>query len=1324
MTVEGAGMARGRFFYSGLVLTLVFRLTPVASAETYTWTGAVGDSWSQQVGSQTNWADNVIPPSASTTDLVFGASATGVAINDLPGPFVLHSMAFGGDAFQLSGGALTFAGSDGGASILQNSPNTQDLSLGLQLNVPTTIGGTGTGTVVLRGTVTGTSLTATVPIDLETGGITLSGSQAYTAGLRFGTTTAVSLRSTGGGEIALGGAVDGGAALTLNTSGVTRLGGVIGGVTAPASLLVSGQGTTLLDGGQVRTTGAQTYYTQVLLRADTSLAASNVTFLAALNGPASLTVTDGTTRFSAPAGAATPLKSVNLGDTTVTDSVTTVGGQFYGKLRTGNSEVALKSLGGGDIVMTSVDTGTPLTVSTSGVTRFVGSTQRLGAVTTDAPGNTTLEGAISASGLVKFNDPVTLSGDATLSSGSYDTTFAEPIDGDASFEFSYGGKLILSAPVGHTVALKRFATSGASGRVQFAAGSVTTSADQAYPGLVLQGDALLTSTGGGTISVGQVIGNFALAVNTAGTTKLSIIGDTTAVASVTTDATGSTTIGNGVVRTSGPQTFNDPVTLTSSTGIVTFSSTGGGDIAFNGGLTGSGKGLAINTSGVTTLAGPPAGAPGGTFASVTTDVPGMTRLAGGTITATGNQTYNETVRVIAATTLGGPATKFGNSVDGPGGLSVNGNSTYSTVTFNGPVGATTPLGSLVVSGTSTVLNCATVTTVGDQSYDQAVTLTRPTTFTSTGGGNLSFATLGAAGSYGVTLNTSGVTSIAGNASSLTTDAPGTTLLRGNVNTAGPQTYNDPVTLAAKLAVTSQSNTGDIRFGSSLDGAYDLTVGTIPSRRAVFAGPVGDVTPLKSLYVGYGSAEIDGGGIKATDGISFYGPVTLGAPTTLAASGTSGSITLARTVDGAFPLVLNSAGGKLVLASLGTTTPLTSLTTAPDGTTTLVDGSSSSVSIRTTGSQTYNNPVFASAFVALTSLGGDVTFAGVVQANYDIVINAGGRVGMADVSLAKGMLQVTNGKDSAITGVVSGINGVAKAGGDGALTLSAANTYTGPTEVTAGRLRVTGSISASSGVRVSAGGTFEAAAPQQLHTLTIDPAGLAVVTGGTLKIGDGTLATPLTLTTATDTAAGSTMDLVDHALVVQPSADARSFTLDTVRSLIASAFDGGRWDGAGITSSTAKADPRRAIGYALASEVLAFPDTDSTDFLGQPVNEVSTVARVTLSGDANLDGAVNFEDLVALAQNYNTTAPAAGSGQSGWVHGDFNYDGSIDFADLVKLAQNYNTDLNPAAQSITNAPPGFESDLAAAFASVPEPSGLAAIAIAGIARAVSRRRRRP
>jgi hypothetical protein len=51
------------------------------------------------------------------------------------------------------------------------------------------------------------------------------------------------------------------------------------------------------------------------------------------------------------------------------------------------------------------------------------------------------------------------------------------------------------------------------------------------------------------------------------------------------------------------------------------------------------------------------------------------------------------------------------------------------------------------------------------------------------------------------------------------------------------------------------------------------------------------------------------------------------------------------------------------------------------------------------------------------------------------------------------------------------------------------------------------------------------------------------------------------------------------------------------------------------------------------------------------------------GDFNLDGTVDFSDLLAVAQHYN--GPAAG-----WTDGDFNYDGKVNFADLLALAQNY------------------------------------------------------
>ena len=48
---------------------------------------------------------------------------------------------------------------------------------------------------------------------------------------------------------------------------------------------------------------------------------------------------------------------------------------------------------------------------------------------------------------------------------------------------------------------------------------------------------------------------------------------------------------------------------------------------------------------------------------------------------------------------------------------------------------------------------------------------------------------------------------------------------------------------------------------------------------------------------------------------------------------------------------------------------------------------------------------------------------------------------------------------------------------------------------------------------------------------------------------------------------------------------------------------------------------------------------------------------------NLDGKVNFADLLTLAQHYNGAAAA-------WTKGDFDYDGEVTFKDLLGLAQNY------------------------------------------------------
>jgi hypothetical protein len=103
---------------------------------------------------------------------------------------------------------------------------------------------------------------------------------------------------------------------------------------------------------------------------------------------------------------------------------------------------------------------------------------------------------------------------------------------------------------------------------------------------------------------------------------------------------------------------------------------------------------------------------------------------------------------------------------------------------------------------------------------------------------------------------------------------------------------------------------------------------------------------------------------------------------------------------------------------------------------------------------------------------------------------------------------------------------------------------------------------------------------------------------------------------------------------------------------------------------------------------------------------------TLPGDATTNGSVNFDDLVLLAQNYNTSVAA---GANWWQSGDFNVDGSVNFDDLVLLAQNYNSAVAGGAT--------FDQDLARAFASVPEPAGLCAIGVA-LCGLIARRRQRP
>jgi hypothetical protein len=122
--------------------------------------------------------------------------------------------------------------------------------------------------------------------------------------------------------------------------------------------------------------------------------------------------------------------------------------------------------------------------------------------------------------------------------------------------------------------------------------------------------------------------------------------------------------------------------------------------------------------------------------------------------------------------------------------------------------------------------------------------------------------------------------------------------------------------------------------------------------------------------------------------------------------------------------------------------------------------------------------------------------------------------------------------------------------------------------------------------------------------------------------------------------------------------------------------------ASISLATAPADGRYRLTVAAGSV---------SDLAGNAI--VGAVARdfAMLRGDANNDNAVNFDDLLALAANYNASPRT-------FSQGDFNYSGAVDFDDLLLLAARYNQTLSAGAPPVATLPeddtPGITGDVLA------------------------------
>jgi hypothetical protein len=178
------------------------------------------------------------------------------------------------------------------------------------------------------------------------------------------------------------------------------------------------------------------------------------------------------------------------------------------------------------------------------------------------------------------------------------------------------------------------------------------------------------------------------------------------------------------------------------------------------------------------------------------------------------------------------------------------------------------------------------------------------------------------------------------------------------------------------------------------------------------------------------------------------------------------------------------------------------------------------------------------------------------------------------------------------------------------------------------------------VTVGPGQTAMFDSDQRIAALTVDGGSVDVVSTQRKTLSAGALSI----------VNGGRLDLGLSDLLVSATPSA------LIRSYLCSAYTAnGDWSGAsGITSGLARTNSiLYTLGFADGSDASA-QDASITTATNHALAANELLVRLTLAGDANLDGRVDFFDLTQLlGHKYNTNKP------SSYADGDLNYDGKVD-----------------------------------------------------------------
>jgi len=476
--------------------------------------------------------------------------------------------------------------------------------------------------------------------------------------------------------------------------------GKIGGTTPLASLEVTGDAQN--DAGTVNTVGAQTYHGAVILSKDTTQTGTTLTYNGTVDSTSgnnwSLDI-DGNVDFQDSIGGTQPLNNIDISGSTQINggSVTTSGTQTYqGTVTLGDNTI----LNGSKMTFDQTLDGGSHLLAINGDAEFDGAVS--GLTTLNVSGATRFDGgSVSTQGTQTYQGPVTLGQNTTLTG----TTIQFPnststVDGPGGLDIV--GDTDFQAPIGSTTPLAYLSVTG---ETNMDAGSVRTTGAQSYQDAVTLGDDT-TLTGTDVTFTSSIDGAHDLTVNNSGTTSFNgPVGGKTPLTSLTTGGPGDTQINSGSVTTSGPQTYNDPVTLGDNTVLT------GSNITFDDTVdSATGNFWNLNINGTAEFQG----AIGRKQPLHNININGITEMGAGYVYTSGRQDYIGNVTLTKDTNFQGAVIKFHRRLDSKAGnnWSVN---IQGDADFQRPVGSLQPLRNLSING-STEMNAGIVKTTEWQTY--------------------------------------------------------------------------------------------------------------------------------------------------------------------------------------------------------------------------------------------------------------------------------------------------------------------------------------------------------------------------------------------------------------------------------------------------------------------------------------------------------------------------------------------------------------------------------------------------------------------------------